>query len=891
MKKLLFTITLLNVLSFKAQVWTWMHGTDTLDTYGISGGNPLSNRPPSLRDAQAWTDNNGNFWLYGGEQILNSVVHNSAEMWMFNVSSNQWTKVSGTNTLTIGVYGTLNVPSINNTPGSRISAATWTDSNNNLWMFGGYGVGTSTVLNSINDLWKYTPSTNQWTWMGGPNQVYQPALYGTLGVPANSNLPGARTNSQAWSVNDTLYLYGGVGRAVTTWGSLSDLWRYVISTGQWTWIKGPNSVYQQANFGTLGFQSSTNSPGGRSRASTWVDNNRTLWMYGGNAIVPGFGTCNSGDLWRYNINSNMWTWMKGSNQPYPFVQYGPLNVSTSTATPGMRMGAAAWTDNNGDLWLFGGNCLYQSPNIVLGNDLWKYTITSNQWTWIHGPNTSNNPGNYGTRFLPHLLNVPPPRHSPSTFKDALGNFWLNAGAGNLNQRYTDLWRLSTCTISPTPPSGLVASSSSVCAGGTLQFSVNPTSTFVFWQTIPPSTGLPSGATISLLKQPGIYTVFAQSVNMCTVSSNNSMISFTVHAQPIITSTGGTVCAGEIYTLNALGANSYSWSTGSATIQPTSNTSYTVTGYGTTGCASQNSVVGTVTVYAKPLLAVNAGSICAGQTFTLNPSGASNYSYTSGTQTVSQVVSPPVPGAEYTITGSSLEGCVSNVSTTVQTYSVPVISISGGAICNGNTFTITPQGAQDYTFSSGSAVVSPTQTQSYSVWGKNTAGCVNDTAAVVTVTVNPNPTVTFNQKDSVACFGELRAFTATGAPNIIWQDFSSSLTHTVLYNFSYSTITATGTDANNCKGSISMILKSELCTGLSEATTSMKVFPNPFDRFLHVDTDEESEVQVIGLTGVILYTNKIWSGENVLDLSSLASGIYVLTVRGLSVVRMWKVVKT
>ncbi len=68
----------------------------------------------------------------------------------------------------------------------------WTDSHGNLWLFGGYGYGSTTSSGYLNDLWRYDPATNQWTWMSGANTIDQVGVYGTKGVPAAANVPGAR---------------------------------------------------------------------------------------------------------------------------------------------------------------------------------------------------------------------------------------------------------------------------------------------------------------------------------------------------------------------------------------------------------------------------------------------------------------------------------------------------------------------------------------------------------------------------------------------------------------------------------------------------------------------------------------------------------------------------
>ena len=53
--------------------------------------------------------------------------------------------MSGANTTgQIGVYGTKGVPAAANVPGARTGSISWKDSSGNLWLFGGYGYGSTT---------------------------------------------------------------------------------------------------------------------------------------------------------------------------------------------------------------------------------------------------------------------------------------------------------------------------------------------------------------------------------------------------------------------------------------------------------------------------------------------------------------------------------------------------------------------------------------------------------------------------------------------------------------------------------------------------------------------------------------------------------------------------
>ena len=48
--------------------------------------------------------------------------------------------MSGSNTINqVGIYGTKGVPDAANVPGARYDSISWTDSDGNFWLFGGYG--------------------------------------------------------------------------------------------------------------------------------------------------------------------------------------------------------------------------------------------------------------------------------------------------------------------------------------------------------------------------------------------------------------------------------------------------------------------------------------------------------------------------------------------------------------------------------------------------------------------------------------------------------------------------------------------------------------------------------------------------------------------------------
>jgi N-acetylneuraminic acid mutarotase len=374
----------------------------------------------------------------------------------------EWTWVSGADSVGApGIYGILGVATPANVPGARNAAATWTDASGNLWLFGGTNGGFGNQLigpggqqvfsySDFNDLWKF--SNAQWTWMGGSNTTTytQPSVYGTKGVAAPTNQPGARHSAVTWTdASGNFWLFGGIGVDSTgAQGYMNDLWQF--TAGQWTWIAGSNLANQPGTYGTQGMASPANSPGARGSAVTWTDASGTLWLFGG----IGYDSTNSAcyliynkecflnDLWKFS--SGQWTWVVGSNIVNQSGTYGTLGASATSNVPGARLSAIAWRDTSGTLWLFGGAGLDSSGTTGFLDDLWKYN--GGQWTRVAGANIINQPGTYGTQGIAAAGNIPGARSNAASWTDASGNLWLLGGNGLASTTSTgdlnDLWKFS-----------------------------------------------------------------------------------------------------------------------------------------------------------------------------------------------------------------------------------------------------------------------------------------------------------------------------------------------------------------------------------------------------------------------------------------------------------------
>jgi hypothetical protein len=200
----------------------------------------VANVPGARRGAVSWNDAQGNFWLFGGDGYDSTGVQQGElnDLWEYSPVIGEWTWVGGSNSVNAaGVYGTQGVAAATNVPPPRDSAACWTDASGNFWMFGGEVLDVSAhIYHRVNDLWKYSPTSAQWTWVAGSSTVDATGVYGTQGVAAATNVPGARASISTWKdANGNVWLFGGdqfpsggyqISDTTDTRVEMNDLWMF-----------------------------------------------------------------------------------------------------------------------------------------------------------------------------------------------------------------------------------------------------------------------------------------------------------------------------------------------------------------------------------------------------------------------------------------------------------------------------------------------------------------------------------------------------------------------------------------------------------------------------------------------------------------------------------------
>ena len=272
-----------------------------------------------------------------------------------------------------------------------------------------------------------------------------------------------------------------------------------------------------------------------------------------------------------------------------------------------------------------------------------------------------------------------------------------------------------------------------------------------------------------------------------------------------------ICAGQSLTLTTSAVSNYSWSTGATTssivISPTSNTVISLSATSLSNCTTSRTI-GIVVSGSIPTLAITSSTnqTCLGNTVTLNASGALTYTW-SNNVTNGVPFTPTVTG-NYTVSGQNGCGTTTAV-TTVSVAPLPVaVAVSPTTSCAGTgatltsvsagtTFTWLPGNAQTAT-----AVVAPVVSTNYTVTVSNG---VCSGSGIVSLSVNPIPTVGVVASSSVICASEVVTLTANGGNTYTWNPGNLSGTTVTVSPTQATLYTATGNNQFGCISSANQVV--------------------------------------------------------------------------------------
>ncbi len=345
---------------------------------------------------------------------------------------------------------------------------------------------------------------------------------------------------------------------------------------------------------------------------------------------------------------------------------------------------------------------------------------------------------------------------------------------------------------------IALNTSTVCAGTSATLTASGVSTYT-WNT---------GATgSSIIVTPASTTVYTVSGNLSGCSTTAvKTTTVTVNALPLMTITAANtaICSGQSTTLTLTGsATNYTWSTGQTTpaisVTPATTTTYSVSGTNANGCS--NTALATVTVNALPTVSVPSASVCLGGTVSLTASGASTYTWNTGATGAGLNVNPS-SATVYTVTGTSVSGCVNSATAQVTVGAAPSITVNSATVCAGSSATLTAGGVNTYTWNTTTTgpnlVVSPLATTVFTVSGSS-AGCNVVAVNTATVTVHASPTMGISGNTSL-CNGQSTNLTVnTTAVSYTWSTGQTGSTIVVLPG-STTVYSVSGQGSNGCSAS-------------------------------------------------------------------------------------------
>jgi len=328
---------------------------------------------------------------------------------------------------------------------------------------------------------------------------------------------------------------------------------------------------------------------------------------------------------------------------------------------------------------------------------------------------------------------------------------------------------------------------------------------------------------------------------------------TPYVVPTLTVSGTTtICEGQSTVLTASGASTYTWTSGPATasytVNPTSNTTYSVSGTTSLGCPT-NMAMETVTVNPVPVVTSlsNNMNLCGdvSATFSVSSPGTNTY------QWIYESVAP------LGFDSAAMTGFYTEIN-----YTTPVVTIQ--QVLTG-------------------------QYDHYAVYCivTNSLNC-STVSSPDTIYANPNPTVAATVTSPTLCIGFSDTLIASGASTYTWSSNAGSVVNdsAVVSPTVNETYTVTGTDTNGCFNTATVSITIDNCgTGINNQEKSdLVIYPNPSSGNLTLQSASEiGTIEVYNSLGALVYKTNAKDTRVQIDLSSEAAGIYYLHAQGRKVI--------
>ncbi|WP_329805743.1 DUF7619 domain-containing protein [Flavobacterium facile] len=388
------------VYNLNIKQWKCLQDNNVATNFGTKGVFNTTNTPGRRSQSITFVDNSGNLFLLGG-----TYGGGTNDLWKYDISLNLWAWIGGYDNHAAGIvgnYGPIGVESSSYFPSSRIFSNPIVSNDGMIYIYGGH----APTFDGYDryDLWKYNPNNNSWTLLYKPTNNSQ--NIGIIGVEDTNNRPGCLLGYTSWFFDNCLWYYGGSSENNTAVNSVQKkVWKFNLLTQKWTCVKDPNTI--DAIYGQQNTSNIVNTPPSLIHMSNSVVHNNEAYFIGGYEL--GGNTTNElnrghhGSLWKYNMLTNQWTWLKGKQLTKHPGFHGKKGIERSENLPSSRLNSFLLIENNA-LKLYGGNA-FQANGAINTQEFWNYNISTNNFTWIDGITTRYDHINQNSTYYFEELNT------------------------------------------------------------------------------------------------------------------------------------------------------------------------------------------------------------------------------------------------------------------------------------------------------------------------------------------------------------------------------------------------------------------------------------------------------------------------------------------------------
>lgn len=256
---------------------------------------PIGDSPTPRAHSVAVGDSNTNrILMFGGAYYSSDFSINTAfdELWEYDPLKNTWHQR----------------PATDPCPSPRANAHIWLV-DDNIYLFGGIGLGTDTSGEFFNDMWVYNIQSNRWTLLIPNNAPGSPLLRDLVNGGLNPSKEGK------------LIFYGGIGGHINRAWTLNDTWEFDLKTQQW------QNITPSPEHNVL--------PPRDAGISVTIFNH--IFMQGGSlcgvgSVLPEHcgspfpQRCATDETWAFDQTKHIWSKLAVSGDPSPRLKYASAAV-------------------------------------------------------------------------------------------------------------------------------------------------------------------------------------------------------------------------------------------------------------------------------------------------------------------------------------------------------------------------------------------------------------------------------------------------------------------------------------------------------------------------------------------------------------------------------------